>query len=174
MLSKIKNLKGGTGFIAGLLIAMLLIPSVAVAAGLRFTGIEGTSKNKADVTAGGQLLTTNVAPSNIYQSAQVNLFSPSRIVLAPTTNAIVVTTLHLDVSALSGSSGTVTVFAANGSCGGTETFSMTVQVAAIGEIDVPFGPGLPIAAGDALCAGPFDATTQGQASGYLVPASEVP
>ncbi len=58
-----KNMSPGGWIVVGILIAMMLVPSgVAVAKALRYTGIEGTSLNKADVTPAGQLLTTEASP----------------------------------------------------------------------------------------------------------------
>jgi hypothetical protein len=39
-------------------LAAIALPAAATAAGLTFTGIEGTSNHKANVTTAGQLLTT--------------------------------------------------------------------------------------------------------------------
>ncbi len=104
MLSKIKNLKGGWGFLAGVLITMLLVPSVAVAAGLRYNGIEGTSKNKADVTGAGQLLTAPATPTNLFSPATVDLSASYQAVATPPTNsALVIENLDVNVLADAGS-----------------------------------------------------------------------
>jgi hypothetical protein len=52
-MSKFRRMPRAAWFIAGAAITLVLVPSVAVAAGLTFDGIEGTSKNKADVAKGG-------------------------------------------------------------------------------------------------------------------------
>ncbi|HXW34607.1 MAG TPA: hypothetical protein VEJ87_08500, partial [Acidimicrobiales bacterium] len=75
---------------------LLLLPSAAVAARLRFTGIEGTSTNKADVTAAGQLLGTTSSPSSFYSPSYqfVAIYESSTadgIWLAPAGQALVVT-----------------------------------------------------------------------------------
>lgn len=58
------------------LVTLLVVPTTAYAAGaLKFTGIEGTSTNKADVTSAGQLLTTEAMPT-IYESYYVSVGAP--------------------------------------------------------------------------------------------------
>jgi hypothetical protein len=74
-MSRIKNMSRMGWFIVGVGITVLLMPSVAVAAGLKFTGIEGTSDNKADVSPAGQLLTT-AAPSSAYEDYESNVAFP--------------------------------------------------------------------------------------------------
>jgi hypothetical protein len=63
-MTRFKHVSRPGWFIIGVIVAVLLVPSVAVAAGLKFTGIEGTSTNKADVTDASQLLTTEAKPSS--------------------------------------------------------------------------------------------------------------
>jgi hypothetical protein len=53
------------------LVTLLVVPTTAYAAGaLKFTGIEGTSTNKADVTSAGQLLTTEAMMPPISETPQ--------------------------------------------------------------------------------------------------------
>lgn len=65
MVSRFKNEPGLVWLAIGVLATLLVIPSTAYAAALKFTGIEGTSTNRADVTPAGQLLTTEAQPSNL-------------------------------------------------------------------------------------------------------------
>lgn len=54
---------------AGAALAAIALPTAATAAGLTFTGIEGTSGHKANVTTAGQLLTTQATPSRFVSSS---------------------------------------------------------------------------------------------------------
>lgn len=54
---------------AGAALAAIALPTAATAAGLTFTGIEGTSGHKANVTTAGQLLTTQATPSSFVSSS---------------------------------------------------------------------------------------------------------
>jgi hypothetical protein len=70
---RLKNMSRGGWIVVGIVAALLLVPTgVAVAAGLKYTGIEGTSLNKADVTPDQQLLTTEAPPTKYEEySSQV-------------------------------------------------------------------------------------------------------
>jgi hypothetical protein len=70
-MSKFKNIPGLVWLAIGVLVTLLVVPSTAYAAALKFTGIEGTSTNKADVTPAGQLLTTEASPTT-YESYDAN------------------------------------------------------------------------------------------------------
>jgi len=66
--SKFKNVSRAGWVIVVLVTAILLVPTMAVAATIAYNGIEGTNgttttQNKAFVTSAGQLLTTEVQPS---------------------------------------------------------------------------------------------------------------
>jgi len=65
-MSRIKNMSRAGWVISGVVITLILVPSVAVAAGLTYNGIEGTSGNKANVSTAGQLLTTENLPTKSF------------------------------------------------------------------------------------------------------------
>jgi hypothetical protein len=184
MLSRIRNMPRAGWFIAGVAITVLLVPSVAVAAGLKFTGIEGTSSSKANVTAAGQLLTTEVSPNNSFQSEAQNLAiqpSVTPIGVPQGGSALVVTEVHIDTIAdpAPGSGDGVVVFVESG----TTCPSISNQVGnyvgvvnppTVGETDFPLEPGVEVPAGDAMCAFATDmVSADGSVSGYTVPSSEV-
>jgi hypothetical protein len=82
--SKMKNLSRAGWVTVGLVAAMLLVPTMAVAATVAYNGIEGTNGttttlNKADVTSAGQLLTTEASPRKYvdYQGTVNGAYSPS-------------------------------------------------------------------------------------------------
>src|SRR5580658_7894089 len=102
-MSKIKSMSRGGWIVVGIIVALLLVPTAAYAGGkaLKFTGIEGTSGNQADVTGAGQLLTTTVNPSSFFQNASQTLpateFAAVSIATPPSGTALVVTSIHINV-----------------------------------------------------------------------------
>lgn len=181
MLSKIRNLKGTTGFLAGLLVAMLVVPSVAVAAGLKFTGIEGTSGNKADVTGNSELMTTGFNPADIFQSQQlfVDSSGSTRLVYPGGSNqAMLVDEVHVSVESVeSADSSFFQIWInAGATCDSAdELWSYAVNPATSGEIDIPFDPGIPLKNEYSLCATASDVAIIGsmQVSGEYVPSAEL-
>ena len=98
MVSKIKNLKGGWGFIAGMVVTLLLVPTVAIAATSATIIKGGISGVKADVTGANQLLTTEASPSNSFQSGAANLSTTvtTPIGVPPQGSALIVTLIHIN------------------------------------------------------------------------------
>ena len=105
-MSRIKNMSRGGWIVIGILVAMMLVPSgVAVAKALKYTGIEGTSTNKADVTPAGQLLTTEAQPSNLLGGSSSDTGNidastsgiTTAVFTAPSNEAVVMDSLSLDV-----------------------------------------------------------------------------
>lgn len=78
---------------------LLVIPSTAYAAALKFTGIEGTSTNKADVTPAGQLQVAAADPSAFFQSNTVPVSSTTfePFAAAPSPYALIATVIHVDI-----------------------------------------------------------------------------
>ncbi len=72
-MSRLKNMPRFAWLVIGVCITALVLPTAAYASGgLTFTGIKGTSGNKADVTAGTQLLTAEAAPSAFQDYAALD------------------------------------------------------------------------------------------------------
>ncbi len=65
-MSRLRNMSRVGWIVTGVVVALVLVPSAAFATAraLKFTGIEGTSTHKADVTAAQQLLTTEASPAS--------------------------------------------------------------------------------------------------------------
>ncbi|MGD0395029.1 MAG: hypothetical protein ABSC41_20600 [Acidimicrobiales bacterium] len=190
-MSRIKNMSRGGWIVVGVLIAMMLVPTgIATAAALKYTGIEGTSDNKADVTPAGQLLTTEAQPSNLLggsssdfgefvgssQAASSQVFTP------PSNEAVVMDSLSLDVLSWSASGSPAaqyTLFVGNGACSeGVADWYIKVSPTGLGPTEIPLTPGVAVPAGDALCASAYAESGVYQvwatAMGFLVPASSVP
>jgi hypothetical protein len=173
-------------FVAGVAVGFLMIPTavgatVGVQTALKLTGIEGTSGNEADVSGAGQLLTTEAPPSSFFQGGTVNSFDgPTPNVLAqPTGNhALIISTIHYDVSDWLGPSGPpgVHVWIQPGPTCNENGISWDhwVTPPTVGETDVPFSPGLVVAKGDSLCIVAVDLSALVSVSGYLVPSADAP
>ena len=63
---RLKKVPRSAWLVVGVCIAAIVMPTAAVASVLTFTGIKGTSGNKADVSTAGQVLTAPATPSNCY------------------------------------------------------------------------------------------------------------
>jgi hypothetical protein len=191
-MSKIKNMPGVAWLVIGILVTLLVIPSTAYAAALKFTGIEGSpSGNKADVTGAGQLLTTEAQPPNLFGNstsdvgeATVNSGGSSKAVIlnAPSDQALVMNELVVDVSAWTSTATVNTwyeLYISTNSCAGeVEYWYEYVNPTGLGSTQFPLTPGVPIPAGDALCVtgnsgtGTFELYVS--ATGSLVPSASVP
>ena len=85
---KLRSLSGPWGVIVGIIVALVLVPTVAVATGVTVTEIKGAGGNKAEVTPAGELLTTGapvsqswttsvtLASSNSQQTSNLGLPTP--------------------------------------------------------------------------------------------------
>jgi hypothetical protein len=188
-MSKFKNIPGLVWLVIGVLVTLLVIPSTAYAAALKFTGIEGTSTNKADVTPAGQLLTTEAQPSNLLGGSSEgrgdflgSAAGPTTVVFtAPSNEAVVMDSLWLDVVYWTTSAGADTAYAlyvGNSTCTtSVGDWAITVNPTGFGTTEVPLTPGVAVPAGDALCAG-ADAPSgtfeiAATATGSLVPSTDV-
>ena len=183
---KLKNMSRGGYIVVGIVAALILVPTGIAAAAVAYTGIEGTNGatatvNHADVTSGGQLLTSEANPSNVVQTDDVNVTSDWTPIATPKANdALIVTTIHFDFYAdpSPGAGQFVGFVEETGStCTGNEVgvLSHLINPGSVGEIDEPFDPGLVIAKGDALCA-KVQGSVQADVdlSGYTVSSTDAP
>jgi hypothetical protein len=182
MLSKIKNVKGGWGFLAGVLITMLLVPSVAVATGLTYTGIEGkngttSTLNKADVESSGQIYTTNAPPQTLFANAPEIITAGNDAPIVPTPPGYdgIVTSVSVDFTALDAGRAEVSIYISPATnCSGTTAAVRYVDTSQITDSEITFPTGVPVPNGDTLCA-IMDVGVQAvvSADGYAVPAGTV-
>ena len=72
-MTKLKNMPGVAWLVIGVCVTALLMPTAAFAAGaLKFTGVQGTSGNRADVTPSGQLQTNSQLQGTTGSHADVS------------------------------------------------------------------------------------------------------
>ena len=180
---------------AGAALAAIALPTAATAAGLTFTGIEGTSTHKANVTTDGQLLTPQAAPASFFASSLAKIAQNGGGVEVPVAvpnqgQALVITSVHVAVTALFGQqndgSGAFFYIAANNPSSGLNCTNSEVRPvdnvspAATGTTVLPYDPGVAIPAGDQLCevlateqnGDEIDETTG--VFGYSVPSADIP
>lgn len=157
-MSRLSNMPKMGWFFAGLVVAILVVPAAAGAkAMLKFSGIEGTSTNKADVTGANQLLTTEASASNIVQSNPVaytpnsfGLGGPgSPIVTAPAGIPLIVDILHINVDTVP--SAGLKIIVGNSGCTSALSTLAFDSPSTAGEHDVELTPGALLPAGDSLC-----------------------
>jgi hypothetical protein len=190
---RIKNMSRGGWIVVGIVVAVLLVPSgVAVAKALAYSGIEGTSHNKADVTPAQQLLTTEALPSK-YQDYQGFIDAVEggtdceRVGSAiPSGDAFVAQQIEADVTGADSpvpyTGGDVPqsdfgVFAdsASDACaGGSAIVAGDAPGGQVGDVAIPLVPGFVVPSGYRI-----DVTGVGiggyfNVTGYLVPSADAP
>jgi hypothetical protein len=189
-MSRIKNMPRMGWFIVGVAITVLLMPSVAVAAGLKFTGIEGTSDNKADVSPAGQLLTTAASPS-AYEDYEANVAFPApnarqactTLTTISAGHAFVVEQVEVDVESAYtyapsesplASQATFTLHADSSACneGSATITSGEAPQGTVGNVAIPVSPGYVVPSGYSIDV--FYAGWSGNAfvTGYLIPSAD--
>ncbi len=149
---RLKNVPRSAWLVVGVCIAAVVMPTAAVATALTYTGIEGTSHNKADVSTAGQVLTAPATPSNYYATGQVNLTGAVTAVATPPAGDGLVLT-SLDISVYSFTPGAnYQLIMSNAACTGPAPgYGHVFTPASGGETEITFSPGLVIPSGEALC-----------------------
>jgi hypothetical protein len=186
-MSKLKNMSRAGYIVVGIVAALILVPTGIAAATAAYTGIEGTNvtnkttENYVQVTSAGQLLTTEADPSTFVQTADVYPSTTPTPIAKPKTNeALIVTTVHVDVfeDPSPGAGQWVELTEETGStCTGSAVgaFYHRINPGSVGEIDESFDPGLVVAKGDALCAEDYGSVdTEVDVSGYTVSSADAP
>ena len=177
-----KKIPGAVWLVAGILVTLLLIPTAAVAAGMKITLIDGSSGNVADVTPAGQLKVSEASPDNDFQNTSSDVQSTgwTAVGLPLPRFALVITVLHIGSlnPALNYPSGIINFQVENSpTCVGTKVgnYFQSVPVQTAVESEISLAPGLPVPVGDALCAqaGAPGETADVSVSGYTVSASVV-
>jgi len=181
-MSRLKRMPAAGWFVAGVAVAVLAIPTtVGAVVALKFTGIEGTSTNKADVTPAGQLQVAPAAAASLYQGTyDVNYGggTTTEVATPPAGDALVVDVVHLMVFAnpSAGSYYYLEVESGTACSGGlVGSYHQALLAVALGSSDDTLSPGLVIPAGDSLCmTGYGTASITGSVSGYTIPAAAAP
>jgi hypothetical protein len=175
MLSRIKDMRGVTGFALGAAVVALLVPTAAVAATLTYTGLKDAHGDKALIGSNGQLYTTNAPPNTLFNDGPVTAISTSyaQVVNTPTGYAAIITEISLDESG--GSPTTAQLYLGPNGCASVSTLLREVIVNGTSHTEMTFPTGLVIPNGDALCAihSAGLADFLAAASGYAVPSGEV-
>jgi hypothetical protein len=185
VMRRIKDMSRGGWIVIGIVVALLIVPSgVAAAKALGFTGIEGTSGNKVDVTAAAQLQVADAAPSNLYSSPLAAVSGaagtpPEVVVAGPLSNGLIINEITLSVIAdpNPGMNDYVQVYTATASptCLPDFRYDNLVTPATLGLTSISIPSGLAIPAGDELCAaGGGSVEAWVEATGYEVPATAIP
>lgn len=178
-MSRIKNMPRAGWFIAGVAITVLLVPSgVAVAKALTYTGIEGTSGSKADVSPSGQLLTAPADPSSYFNAVSTELAASSaveteQLYAPPSGDAAVVTTIsggYWVVGSITDDPYVLFYATPSGDCSaGVGTFIGEFDPTTDGSSTIPLDPGVVIPSGDALCLKAYLLDVDPYAQGYTIP-----
>jgi hypothetical protein len=167
-MSKLKFPHSAGWFVAGVAVAVLVIPTAVAGAtaALTFTGIEGaTGGTLANVTKAGQLEVTSAGASQMYvHTIDVNSALPSKIG-PPAGDGLIITSIHIWENVTGCRYGMDIILHGIKTSIGSSSCTPGVTV-------LPFEPGLPIPTGQSLYV-----TGDGvgfSVVGYTVPASAVP
>ena len=187
-MSRLKNMPRLAWLVIGIVLAVLVIPTAAAAkAGLKYTGIEGTSTNQADVSPAHQLLTTEADPDSLmtYQQSVSQGFECQPVTPSlPACESYVLKDIFNQIQNVQ-PAGTQTSYvsfqvvpSSNTTCAfSTSGFidNIVPDASAQGEVDFPFPEGLIIPNGYQLYAEGFNnIQDQMTANGYLIPSSAGP
>jgi hypothetical protein len=171
---------GAVAIVAG----MVLVPNGALAKALKYTGIEGTSQNKADVTGAGQLLTSEASPSDAFSYSfqetpsscgslcyeEFNKYLPT----PPANTFFIMTELQLDAfNVPSPGAGDYVIVA---SLNPVEEELADVNPPSVGDTVIPFSSGMPLQSNangyQQLFIDVSGISVTVTASGYFAPCSE--
>ncbi len=164
-------------------IVAVAVPTAAYGLTVGHTVVtDSTTHAFASVTPTGSLQVAAAAPSAFVQNgpSSLNTTFYVPVAVAPTGLALIVTVIHVDTFAdPTPGSGQYAEFlitaAANCTGGQVGSYTQLVNPGAVGEIDVPLSPGVPVPTGGTLCglvSGAVRADVS--VSGYTVPAASVP
>jgi hypothetical protein len=146
-MSRIKNLSRGGWIVVGMVVTLILVPTAAYA--FTYTGIIGSSGNKADVVPGGQLLTAGNLPSDSFTSLNggslpnANTSDTACVAFGDFTLAASQIALITDVQVnVNTADGTDAIRVFNDSnCTGSAIVNM--RVPNLGEVNIPFETPVP-------------------------------
>jgi hypothetical protein len=177
-MSKIKNMSRGGWIVVGFVVALLVVPSVAVAATLKFTGIKGTNEatstlNEAGVTSAGQLLTNEADPSQYVVVIGYPTCASGGFYTVPSTKGLIVTGVTLTVTAEAAGSAAQGAYFGPSASPCTDGFAASASAGTTADYQL-LQPGVAVPAGDSL--GAVDGNNDDGliVYGYLVPAGAVP
>ena len=183
-MSKLKNVPAIAWVVVGIAIAVLAIPTAAGAKGLlKYTGIEGTSGNQADVTKAGQLEVAPAGPASLFQNTySVNGGGDtfSTVAQPPAGDALVVEDVHFatEVLAAGGVPMYLTIHTGATCTAGSVVpgLNQPLFAAVLGDMDDPLTPGVVVPSGDSLCLQVYgtanEIVTATTVSGYTIPAAD--
>jgi hypothetical protein len=164
-MSKLKIPHSAGWFVAGVLTAVLLIPSAVTGAAsvLGYTGIEGaTGGTYANVTRAGQVEVTNAGASQMFVHPIKSTALVPGGVGAPNGEALIITSVN--VWGNSGAQFQLYIVSKN-----VRVFIEEATATSAGTV-IPFNPGLVIPAGQKIYIS-GDEVVNGTVVGYTVPAS---
>jgi hypothetical protein len=117
-------MKGMWGFVAGIALTIILVPSMAAAAPtiLSSVGIKGTSGHTANVEPDGQIYTSNAPPQNLFANPATTFGTSGGVSVVPTPTGYdaIVTSVGIDIFSLSSASvnGSVDIYIGPNGCVG--------------------------------------------------------
>jgi hypothetical protein len=176
---RLKNVPRSAWLIVGVCITAIVMPTAAVATVLTYTGIKGTSGNKADVSTAGQVLTASATPANYYADADSGVTSPTPVAVAtpPSGDGLVVTSVSISAYSVTSPGASVInlIVEPSGCTGYLGGFQHGVYPDSVGATELTFNPGIAIPSGDVLCAqAGFGAAAYVEVVGYTGSSASIP
>lgn len=176
-LQPIRNLGRGGWLAAGIVLALVLAPSAAIAAATAVTEVTGPGGHRAAVTNAGQLTATLASPGSFEVrggSEDTTLTSPQCLDLAPfsATAGFVITQITVSVTSdPNPGTGDLALYEGPGCQANGAITSLTPP--ALGMTVLPVGPGLAIPRNGTFSFAVQDMGALVTVYGYKVPASEI-
>jgi hypothetical protein len=198
---KIRKMPAFGWFVIGVLATLVVVPTAAyaAAAALKFTGIEGTSGNQADVTSAHQLLTAEASPSQFVSYETVAYGADGgtdcvSIATVPAGDSLIVQDVEADISQadppqysefvnnlgdaayseVSGASFAVDYGATECNFPFVYLVSGDAPAGGVGDVTDPIQPGSVLTAGTKLWTNVIGMNVIIYVSGYLVPSADAP
>jgi hypothetical protein len=176
-MTQIKTLSRSGWLLAGLLAALIVVPSAAAAATVGVTELAGANGQRAAVTRAGQLTTAEAAPGS-YQTrlagANATAGSRSACVTYPAisaSKAFIVREFTVNVTGIAGTLGSV-VFYEGANCQPRLGFDQ-VSVTTPGLTVLPVDPGIALPRGGKVSVSVGGISALVAVFGYTVPARDV-
>jgi hypothetical protein len=184
---KLRNISGPWGLLVGIVVAMVLVPSLAVASGVTLTEIKGASGNKADVTPAGQLLTTDASVATSWSTTASfgaadgqQPFDTEQVPQAG--NFLVVTEIQIDVYGLApnepAGTSVINIWSCDqltsGSCSTVGASLTSDNPSSPGAVVIPISPPEPISTASNALTVDTNLYATLTASGYQLPCADDP
>jgi hypothetical protein len=177
-MKRLKQLGSSGWFLAGALLALVVVPAGAAAATIGVTELAGSNGQRADVTHAGQLDTAQAPPSSFVTrlgGADLTSASQSKCVTFPVvsaTKAVVIRQFTVTAYGVPGTLGSVLLYEGP-NCQASQVIDQ-LSFATPGITNLPVDPGIALPKAGTISVNVLGLGALVAFFGYTVPASDVP